>query len=210
MKTIYLVGSRGKIGTIIKRNLIDKSLNKNDIKLYLLDRPPYKINEIKSINSKKNIIIFCFYTRNIFSYINTISKIIKIFSFEKDSLFIEICSVIQLTKIFDIFKHPKYFPYYINRRLQSIIFTILLKIFTRASIIKIYFGKIQSKVNNKKTLSTINQKYFIHMIREIILNNQFEYNGELTRDEILYNNNPTDKGSKIDNLLDKNILRMRK
>jgi len=79
MKTIYLVGSRGKIGTIIKRNLIDKSLNKNDIKLYLLDRPPYKINEIKSINSKKNIIIFCFYTRNIFSYINTISKIIKMF-----------------------------------------------------------------------------------------------------------------------------------
>ena len=48
------------------------------------------------------------------------------------------------------------------------------------------------------------------MIREIILNNQSEYNGELTRDEILYNNNPTDKGSKIDNLLDKNILRMRK
>tara|TARA_Y200000002_G_scaffold371029_1_gene367215 strand:+ start:467 stop:1147 length:681 start_codon:yes stop_codon:yes gene_type:complete len=207
MKTIYLVGSRGKIGTIIKRNLLDNSLNKNDLKLYLLDRPPYKTDEIKSINSKKNIIILCFYTKNIFSYINTISKIIKIFSFKKDNLFIEICSVIQLTKIYDILKHPKYLAYYFNRRFQSILFIILLKIFTRASIIKIYFGKIQSKVNDKKTLSTVTQKYFINLIKNIILNIKSDSNAEFIKEKILYNPNPIEKGSKIDNLLDKNIKR---
>ena len=37
MKTIYIVGSRGEIGTIIKRNLLDNSFNKNNLKLYLFE-----------------------------------------------------------------------------------------------------------------------------------------------------------------------------
>lgn len=207
MKTIYLVGSRGKIGNIIKKNLFDNNLNNEEFKLYLLDRPPYKLEEIKSINSKKYIIILCFYSRNIFSYINTILKIIETFSSKKDILYIEICSIIQLTKIFEIVQHPKYIAYYLNRRLQSIILTILLKILSKDSIIKIFFGKIQSEVNNKKTYSTVTQKYFINMIRDIILKNKSDSDTKFLKDEILYNTAPKEKGSEIDNLLDRNIKR---
>ena len=207
MKTIYLVGSKGKIGKILKKNLLNNDLNNNEFELYLLDRPPYNLKELKSINSKKNIIILCFYTRNIFSYINTILKIVKTFSFKKDNFYIEICSVIQLTKFFGILKHPKYLAYYLNRRFQSIVLTILLKFFTRNSMIKIFFGKIKSKINNKETYSTVTQKYFINIVRDIIINHNSDDKKKFLKNKILYNSNPKVKGTKIDDLLDANIQR---
>ena len=50
MKTIFLVGSGGKIGNIIKKILLDNKVIKSKFKIYLLDRPPYNKEEINRIS----------------------------------------------------------------------------------------------------------------------------------------------------------------
>ncbi len=74
-------------------------------------------------------------------------------------------------------------------------------------MIKIFFGKIKSKINNKETYSTVTQKYFINIVRDIIINHNSDDKKKFLKNKILYNSNPKVKGTKIDDLLDANIQR---
>lgn len=205
MTEIYLIGSKGKIGSLISKELSAKK--KNFAKYLILDRPPYDSEESMYAANKKKIVILCIYTKSLKKYINTIIKLSNLFSSSKNILFIEVCSLIQLAKISEIIRNPRYLFYYFNRRILSIIFTLIFEIFNKKSTLKIFFGKVSTKRETNITLSTINPSLLNKAIISSIHNYNFKSNNPNPINIILCNKNHKFQKDKIDILLDNIIKR---
>lgn len=204
MTEIYLTGSKGKIGSLISKEL---SAKKHNLTNYLiLDRPPYDFEKSLNAANKKKIVILCIYTKNLKKYINTIINLSNLFSSSKNILFIEVCSLIQLAKISEIIRNPKYLFYYFNRRILSMIFTLIFEIFNKKSTLKIFFGKVSSKKGGNIPLSTINPSLLCKAIISSIHNYNFKSNSPNPINIILCNKNHKFKKDNIDILLD-NIIK---
>lgn len=205
MKTIYLTGSKGKIGRLINKELSKKI---DDLTNYLiLDRPPYDSEKSRYHLNEKKIVILCIYTKNLKNYIDTIINLSNLFSSSSNILFIEVCSLIQLAEISEIIKNPKYLFYYLNRRILSMIFTLIFEIFKRKSTLKIFFGKTSTINEYKKSLSTIQPSLLNKVIINFIHNYNFKSKKTNSMNIILCNKNCESQKEKIDILLDNIIKR---
>lgn len=207
---VFLVGSNGKIGKKIKNLFLDKKLI-NKIKLEILDRPPYEIKNYSFKKKEHKIILISIYTKNIVSYIKTISEISKLFSSNEKVIFIELCSILQLASWTEIIIYPKYFFYYLNRRIQSIILGIYFKLLKKRSLLKIFFGKINFDQQQQLSLSTISESFFYEALKNIIFNNKFLNKANFSKSIILCNLESKYINNKhnIDKLLDKIIRRFK-
>lgn len=205
---IFLVGSKGKIGKKIKNLFLDENLI-NKVKLEILDRPPYDIKKYGLNKKEHKIILISIYTKNIGSYIKTIYEISNLFSSYEKVIFIDLCSILQLASLIEIIRYPKYLFYYLNRSIQSIIFTMYFKLFKNKSILKIFFGKIDIDQKKKLSLSTISDSFFYETLKNIILNKKFLNKANFSQNIILCNLESKYKNNKrnIDKLLDKIIRR---
>ena len=166
---LYFLGSNGKVGKKILDNINNSIDLKNYNEIVILDRPPYDIDN----KNDKKIFIICIYSRNIIDYINTILCIRKINSSNKRSVIIELCSLLQLARFYDILSHKKYILYYINRSFQSFICSLLLYRYSYNLYKRIYFGKL-SNTGNLNNPSEVSPSFIAKSILKILDNKYIE------------------------------------
>ena len=151
---IIFLGSSGKVGKLIFPIIKDHFQQSKIVKV-----ESNKLIQLSNILNKERgnsqIIISSIYSKNILKIIRTYYRLLSINY--SDLYIIEINSLLQLSNPIETIIFPKYFAYYLNRRLQSIILISLCKFFKIKGIDRIFFGAL-SEYNNYKFASIIESK----------------------------------------------------